>query len=377
MEPVSARWDEAIRTVAGVVARVEVWRAGVLQATLTARGGAIRADETSAVRRALTIGLADLFDGSTPLTLRTAGDLLAPFGSELRVWAGRRYSEGDVEYVPVGCFPIAETARERWLSGLSITAPDRGRTVALSRLLSPVNVAAGEPVTTRIRSLISTAYPAAEIYDLTGSRAATSDATLDRGEDPWDAARSMASSIGAEVHVDPSGRFLVRPVPTGGAPVWSVDIHSTRGALLDLGQRLSAEGVFNIVVATSSTPDAPPVSGYAYVSSGPLSVASAGPRPMFWASPIGLTTTDRAIEAARSMLPKATSRARVLTPDVVPNPALDVGDPILLSMPDEDPLAVTVSGFTLPLGVEGRMRLDVRYPGQTSGAESLAGVALT
>ena len=88
MQPVSARWDAAVRGVSGLISRCEVWRDGALQQTLTMAGGRVRLDETSAVRRALTCSLADLRIGGVELTPKTAADLLAPTGVELRVWSG-------------------------------------------------------------------------------------------------------------------------------------------------------------------------------------------------------------------------------------------------------------------------------------------------
>ena len=376
MQPVSGRWDAAVRGVSRLISRCEVWRDGSLQQTLAMAGGRVRLDETSAVRRALTCSLADLRVGGVELTPKTASDLLAPTGVELRVWSGYAYSDGSEELVPVGYFPVSRTARESWLGGLTITAPDRSRRVSRARFLTPWTVAAGTLVTSAIRSLLASVDSSWEVYDLTGSQSVCSAVTWDRGDDRWERARELAASIGAEIHLDASGRWLIRAVPQGGTPVWSLDVTGA-ASLLDVGQSMDSESAYNILVASSSELGAEPVSGMAYISSGPLSVARYGAVPYFFSTPVGIKTRDQAVSAALAMLPRVARLSRVVTPRVVPNRALDVGDPLTLTLPGESATTVLLSGAEYSLGPDSQgMALPLRDPAVVSTALTMTGVAM-
>jgi hypothetical protein len=225
MYPVSADWDDAIRGARQKLARVEIRRTGAATVVLVAKDGTVRVDESSAVRRALTLTLADLSlpDGSS-LTPRTATDLLAPFGTEIWVWSGHRYTTGQEELVPVGVFSPTVTSRGSWLAPLQITAPDRSRAVTAAKFLIPYNVPVGTSIPGLIVTLIQRggAFP---VLDLSGSRAVTTSAmTYDTSADPWEEARKLASTIGCEVAPNVTGQFVIRPVPQVGTPVWTVDV---------------------------------------------------------------------------------------------------------------------------------------------------------
>lgn len=372
MQAVSSDWDGAIRGAREKTCLVEVWGPGATSAVvLVAKAGSIRVDESSAVRRALNLSLADLYapDG-TPLTPRKVSDLLAPFGTEIRVWSGHQYTSGWTEMVPVGVFTLTDTNRPSWLAALELTAPDRSRSVSLARFLKPYNVAAGTLVTAVITTLVQRggAFP---VVDLSGSRTLTTAASYEAGADPWEKARELATSIGCEVAPDATGVFVIRPVPQVATPVWSVDIDKTKGALLDIGQKMTAEGVYNALAVSSSAAGVDPVIGYAWVSDGDMAVTKPGVgwRTTFFSTPIGITTTDQAMAAAAAMLPSKMAAARILEPVAVANVALDVGDTIALSVPiskdrtSQELINAVVSSLSFSLEPNaGGMRLGVRYP---------------
>lgn len=364
MYPVSADWDPAIRGFRQKLARLEVRHPGKDAVILEVNAGTIRVDEASAVRRALDLTLADLYlpDGSA-LTPRTATDLLAPFGTELWVWSGHRYTSGVEELVPVGVFCPTDVDRGSWLSQLRITAPDRSRAVALAGFLLPYNVPAGTSIPGLITTLIQRggSFP---VLDLSGSRALTTTAiTYDTSADPWEEARKLATSIGCEVAANVAGQFIIRPVPLVGTPVWTVDIDDGSGALLDLGQSMTAEGVYNAVGVSSSAVGAEPVTGYAWVSDGPLGTSTIGWRSFSFSTPIGITSTAQAMTAAAGLLPTKMAVARKFAPITVCNQALDVGDTERLSLPGEAYVDVVLSAFSFTLHPDSQgMTQAVRYP---------------
>lgn len=375
MQPVSAAWESAVRGFSQVTASCEVWRDGVLQETLTLVGGRVRGDESSAVRRALTCTLADLRIGAAELTPTDADDLLAPTGTELRVFAGYVYPSGGTELVPVITAPVSKVARQAWLSGLEVTAPDRSRRVSRARFLAPRTIVAGTLVTQAIRTLLTEVDSSWQVYDLTGSRATTVTVPLERGQDRWETIRTLAASIGAEVHVDPAGRFIIRIVPSGGTAVWTLDTTGL-ASMLDVGQEVDSEQLYNTVVAYNSEVGGDPVTGYAYIATGRLSVASYGSVPYFFASPVGIKTADQAMSAALARLPQVSRINRVITPRLAPNRALDVGDPVSLVLPDEAPVTMNLAACEFSLGPDSQgMPVSLRDPSQVSSSTTMVGVA--
>ena len=151
MYPTSARWGDRVRSSGEAVARVEVWRRGVHQGvTLPVSTGSVRLDESSNVRRTLTLSIGD------PSLMPTGvADLLSPRDTDLKVWAGVRYQEGDEELVPLGVFRLVTPARPSLRSAeVTLAARDHSDTLARARFPRPFNVARGSRVTNVIAARI-------------------------------------------------------------------------------------------------------------------------------------------------------------------------------------------------------------------------------
>src|SRR5690349_7138809 len=103
MYAVSDRWDAAVRSSYTPACRVEVWRNGVQVMTtdalgrsvpllLSVTGGSVRVDDSSKVRRSLSLTSSDV--GLMP---NDASDVLNVADTDLKVFAGVTYTEGDTE----------------------------------------------------------------------------------------------------------------------------------------------------------------------------------------------------------------------------------------------------------------------------------------
>lgn len=355
--PVSERFKRALRLSHDAVTRVEVWRDGV---NITPAGGLpvasgdVTIDEGSKVRRSISLLVAD-----PDLDPDDAEDLLAPFGTELRVWRGVRMTEGDVEEVPVGVFRIDSAKRAGWASGVQVTGGDRSNAVKDARFLAPENTPAGVLVTDEIARLITDAIDV-EVFDLTNSQTKTYAATWAR--DRWDAIEVLANSIGAEVFFDPAGRAIIRTVPRlaeDSEAVWDVDVDEETGALLDLDTGLASAGVYNAVVAQSeSAENEPTVTAVAYLSDGPLRWRDGFRIPRFFVSKM-LRTVEQAADAARAILARSITYAQTVSASSLPNPALDAGDVVAVTARDGSQVLRIVSKIGLPLE-PGAMSLETR-----------------
>ncbi len=358
MWPVSARFLEALRHSHEVVTRVEVWRGGaVVESDLPVRGGTVTVDESSQVRRTLSL---DLHPDLDP---RDAKSLLAPFGTELAVHTGLRYPEGDTELVPLGVFRLEDAGRSGWFSEVAVSGTDRARAVADARFLKPRATRQGTPVVQEITAFIREVDPSWEVIDLSGASEFTAAATWERNR--WEAVERLAEGLAVDVFADPQGRFLLRDTP-GTGPIdpqdtaWTVDA-GPGGVLLDVATGLSREGIYNAVVATSTAdPDAPPITAVAFQRSGPFRWGGPfGKVPRFYSSPL-LRTRQMCERTARSVLARSVGYARRISPTAMPNPALDAGDVLTVVLPDGTVDYQVAAKFVVPLGLDAPMPITSR-----------------
>lgn len=354
MWDVSDRWDDALRTSHTITTRAEVWQNGVFQQTINLSGGSITIDESSNVRRTLTLSCTDI--GLEP---KDAADLLSPFGSDLRLYSGVTYTEGDSESVPVGTFRIASSVRESVLSGLDITADDYSKPLSDDRFLAPWNTPQGSKIVDEIARMAHIWDASLPVYDLTGSAATTTKTTWD--QDRWGSIQSLASSIGCEAIFDQTGNLIVRPVPqisSSSSSVWTIDAGNETAVMTDVATGLSNDDSYNAVVASSSAVGSKPISAIAYQTTGPLAYRTGFKKPRFYASP-QLLTKDACKTAAVSILARSAIFTRQISPSSVPNPALDCGDIVLCALLDGTSELRVITRIQLDLGLNS-MQIDTR-----------------
>lgn len=356
MWDVSPRFLEGVATSHEVVTRVDVYRDGAFVRDLPVTGGEVTVDEGSKVRRVLSISSSEV-----DLDPKTAEDLLSPFGTELHVYTGLRFTEGDTEIVPVGVFGIQTAGRSGWLSDLGISGEDRSRQIADSRLLAPYTPN-GVSVLDAITALCSPVIANLEVYDLTEDLRATdavaSKVTYER--ERWEAVEALAASIGAEALFDPEGRLVIRDVPQIDAdtvPVWAIEANTDTAVMLDIATALSSDKVYNAVVATSSD-EGVNVTRVVYQASGALAWRPGFQRPRFYSSPLIKSAAD-ADKAALAILARSLVYAQGVELETLPNPALTAGDPVLVTRPDGTQETRIVSRLSIPLHLAS-MKVDTR-----------------
>ena len=198
MWPVSDAWDASVRSGFTALARAELWRDGALLTGLEVLGGSVRFTESSAVRRSLSLTVADV-----GLSVSGFWERYSPDDTDVRVWAGQGRVDGDEEYVPVFWGRLSRPSWSSPLSGIDIEADDYAAVMQRARLLRPWVTAAGADVLGEITALAQDVDASIEVIDASGlstpARAAAS--TWDR--DRWDAIESLARSIGCEAAFAP------------------------------------------------------------------------------------------------------------------------------------------------------------------------------
>lgn len=345
----SEDWDKARRSGYTPVAEAEVWLDGALQTTLQVTGGSVTCDESSKTRRTLNLPIADV-----DLNPRDASDLLAPFGTEVHVFAGMEYS-GVRETVPVGVFSLETTSRQGWRDEVSLTGPDRSGVLSEARFLTPWNTYEGALVLEEIAAMVLSVLPQVEVYDLTGSEARCRAASWDR--DRWEAIDNLAKGIGAEAFFDQAGRFIIRDVTTvadltvfGQAPI-NVYPNADDADLIEISTSMTRTDVYNAVVASSD--QEVPVSAIAYQQAGPLRYRPGFQKPRFFSTPV-VTTFDGIAKSALSILARSIAYSRSVNGEVIPDAGADAGSLVNLTEPGDDTGTLRIlSAFTLPLGTGG------------------------
>ncbi len=374
MWPVSAQWDPGWRAGGVVSVTAEVWVNGARQTlsdgatSLTVTGGSLTVDESSKVRRTLSLTIAN-----TDLDPVRDSSLLAPFGTDLRMYMSLGYTDGSTERVPLGVFRLTAPARPSVFQPLTLAASDYAYVMQRARFVTPWATAAGTLVTAEIAAMATNAVPGLSVVDMTGSRATTGAATWER--ERWDAMTSLAQSIGAEVFFDVQGQLVIRPVPTSATTsAWTCDAGTSTAVMTDVSVGMSSETTYNAVVATSTPQGGTPTTAIAYQTSGPLAWGVVK-YPRFWATPLPMSY-DGLAAAASSILARSVAFSRDISPSAVWNPALEAGDPVTVTLPSGQSDIRRISRIVLPLSPDGGpMQLSTRVTADVGLTPYLSGLS--
>src|SRR5690606_25673833 len=173
------------------------------------------------------------------------------------------------------------------------------------------------------------------VYDFNPDAVALGrDVVVDR--DRYGFLRDLAASHGKILYFDYKGDLQFRHPPNPSAPVWEIN-QGKNGVLVSLSRYMSREGVFNAVVAEGEGADSEnPVRGIAF-DADPFSPTywrgRFGKKPRFYSSPL-ITNKEQAQAAAETELLKTLGRPFHMDLTAVPNPALEVYDPVKVRTSD-------------------------------------------
>jgi hypothetical protein len=354
----------AIRNPPAIYTRVEVWRFGIRvdtygDAGLPIYGGQVDVDPTKQVRRVLTGLKTDATDETWAL--------LSPTGTEIRVFRGFKYLNGEVEAIPVGWFVVPDIEEEYggdW-SGQIGASDDRMSLVQRARFVTPRAIPAQGIISEVAQALLAEVL--GEVTNLASSLAlVTSPLLFER--DRAAAVKTLLDSIGAEAIIAPDGTPIIRDIPTlEEEAVWTVDA-GNNGVLYSATRSRSYRRTYSGVVAAGSQIDgSTPFDPVAQWDDDPLSptyrYGPFGQVPYFFTSPL-LATSEQARVAALALLPRVTAARAQMSLSAECNPALADGDTILVRLPKRQrgqQLIVErhmVGPFTVPLTTDGVQTIE-------------------
>ena len=297
------------------------------------------------------------------------GDLLAPFGQE--VYVERGVQIGNVrEWVGLGFFRLYSPEQTEAPDGpIRISARDRMSGIVDAKLVYPIAFSKNHTIEQVFERLVREVYPLVSIeYDLQASAIALNrDAVVE--EDRYAFLKDVARSLGRVCFFDHKGAFVVRAAPDADTPVYTVN-HGPDGVLTSLSRTITREGIYNAVIAEGEAADnRPPVRAVAY-DNGPNSPTywdgSFGKVPVRYSSPL-LTTTGQAASAAVALMSQRAGVPYSVSFGTVPNPALEVLDPILLTYQDDRPAEKhVIQTLSIGLSEDGTMSGTTREVGSTT-----------
>jgi hypothetical protein len=359
---VGSEFLDAIRASHTIIVQATAYRSGYVVpggANLQVLDGTVRADGGSNIRRTVE-GLRIAADDRRTQTLL---DVLDERGTELQISRGVIYPTGRVELAPVARIRIDSLEDDLAEPGVvALAGQDRAVYLVDDKFLTPRAATAGARITAQITALIQETLPNAAVWDDSGS-AATVPGGIVWEQERWDAIAVLAGSIGCTVYADPRGDFHIAPVPTFDNPaVWTVDA-GLDGVLLGGQRARSRDGVYNVVVATSSPTDGvAPVVGIAQDTDPYSPTRVGGPFgrvPRFYTSAL-ISSQAQAAATAKALLDESLGRTSTIALTSMVNPALEVGDRINVVLADGVTVYHIADGFDVPLNPEGAMPIQTR-----------------
>lgn len=297
--------------------------------------------------------LLPLLDGDVKLTSRASvqgtvdlqvpgdyWDLLQPYGVEVFVERGIDFGDGTGEYVPLGYYEIEEI--ERRVGGpVTVSGSDRMARLRRGRVVYPVQFAAGATHRQVFEQLVNgdagqgqstesygmflfTRVPITwTSYNPDEARLGTS---LVCEDDKLDFLAKLIDPRGCIMRFDRLGGLRVEPrdIAPGAEPIYAIR-PGPGGNLIEASQKVTREGVYNLVVARGSDPAAPTGYRLAYNDDPSSPLRWTGPYgvvPRYYASPL-LQTSEATDVAAEKVLARYRGLPSALSLLAVPNPALD------------------------------------------------------
>lgn len=287
-----------------------------------------------------------------------ADGLLTPYGNELFVERGV-YVGGERVFVSQGYFRIYSVDQDTAPDGeVVIAARDRMSGIIDAQREQPFQFGEGTSIGAVFDFLVGEVYPSAVIdYDFDeGATLFTTSHIIE--SDRYTFLKDIADSLGKVMYWDYRGHLQVVTAPDPTSPVFSVD-HGDGGVAISVSRSLNREGAFNaFIVVGEQAGETLPVRAVAY----DLNPAS----PTMWGGPFGkvptkttssfVTTAVQAQAAADAQRDRSIGVPYEIDFSMVPLPALEPLDPVLVSFSDQRPAEVHVlQTLTIPLNAEAAM----------------------
>lgn len=362
-----------IRRSHTVISYVDVIGADLEIIRLSAIDGEVNVDGTAEFRRKLSVNCVDPTGRLTP---RTEGEILTPYGTELRPYRGIRYADGETEVCPLGVFRLSKSDVSDVSSGpptIKLEAFDRSRVVARDKFIVPYVIAVGTNVLTAIKEIVQQTFPDAEYDSISTTMLTTAPMLFDAGDSPWAAVSTLATSIGCQIYFDVEGRIaIVPPDDINSLPAPDFSYIEGQGCIMtDMTRVYTDEPGFNGVIVTGESvgDELPPVRGEAWDMEPTSPTYRYGPYgevPMFHTDPL-VKTAEQAATVANGLLAGRIGSSSQLGITAGVNPSYEAGDVVQVVRPRSGVSGLyALDAFNVPLKHDGTQGLSLRERRVTS-----------
>lgn len=286
--------------------------------------------------------------------------ILAPYGDRLRVWRGIQFADGNFYRWVVFTGRIQQVINTPD-GTVSIQASDRANEVTEAAFIRPENSSVGNTIFQEFQRLITDGVPDATF--------GTSDTfSLTVPQLTWESDRAgaldeMATSGGALWYAQADGDFVLRLYPWANANPPVVTLTDGPGGLVQAAPSRDRSDVYNSITVTGERADGTtPVWALAQ-DTNPAS-------PTYIRGNFGLrhktinlrtpATTGSAQTAANDYLKGQIALNEAWTWAQPVDAAMELGDVVTLNARGETGIIQVITGFTIPLGVDGFMSVTAR-----------------
>lgn len=371
MQVVTDAFLREIRQSHEVIAYVDVITHDNRTFRLTATDGSVNIDRTADIRRRCTVACVDPDGAITPVN---AESILTPFGTELRLYRGVRYTSGVLagaeEVVPLGVFRLSKAQVKDSVGGstdISLEAYDLSRTVRRDKFIDVYTVATGTNIVMAIKAILGRTFPDLQFDTFASTVSNTAPLVFDADSDPWQAVTTLAESIGCEVWFTAAGHLKVAPpvdIDHLPAPAFTY-VEGAGCTMLDLDVVFTDEPGFNGVVLTAQAAGSadPPIRSVVWdnePSSPTYHLGPYGEVPMFVTNSTVTKQAD-ADSAAAAALNQVLGFSSQLNLTAMVNPALDANDVIQVTRERSGVNAkYAIDAVSIPLRANGTSALSLR-----------------
>lgn len=360
MRPVSPAWSRTVTRPHQAIFRATVcdtFQTGTTPdgTRIKILGGDVELNGTADIRSTL-----DLKTAGATMWPRRSDDLLVPYGNELYVERGIKYSDALVEYVGLGYFRIETPEQDEPPDGpIQITGSDRMAGIIDGRLVRPQQFRTTASFGFVVETLVQQVYPdAVVVWDDPVVRDSLLARSLICDDDRYGFLDGLVRSVGKVWYWDHAGRLSIKSMPSPSTPVAEL-VAGRGGVLLKLRRQLTRRGVCNAVVASGEAVDTYDPVSWAAIDDDPDSptyyYGRFGPVPKFLTNP-AIFSPAQARTAAEAELRKHLGLPYSLTMSVSPNPALEPWDPVDVRAAERDSVETHVlETLKIPLTARGAM----------------------
>lgn len=330
MKAVSDEFRVAVGESHTRVSRLVILRGGSAEAGVVyPSSGSVTADLDASPARQLDAVVPNP-DGV--LTPTGTGSLLAPWSAWCRAESGVRFADGSVEWVPVGVFRLGRPEESRRDGTVRLEGAD-AIAVLQRPTTAPWVIAGGTDTSEAIARLLSDRVPALQFALPVSGVGSTPPLVLPIGSDPWEQAQRLAAAVGYSLTVNAAGTVVM--LPGVADPLAAVALTLGDGDAWDGGTvvlDVEGEEVANVVTVIGT-----------HSSSGEVSASAADDdptSPTFVGGDFGrrtrtvtssmVSTVGQAQALANRILADSLAATETVDWSMVPNPALDVGDTVVL-----------------------------------------------